>query len=267
MNKILPRFIVSAVLAGLLAGCASTPEEQDETRGWTAEKIFAEAKSEQEGRNFDRSNKLFEKLEARFPYGRHAQQAQIETAYNHYKNQEPLLAFAAIDRFIKQYPAHPNIDYAYYLKGLVNFNESQGFLSSLVKQDMSERDPKAARESFDTFSQLISRYPDSKYAADSTVRMGYLVGALASHELHVAKYYYNRGAFLSAANRGKYLLETYSHTKQVEPALGIMVLSYDKLGLTVLRDDAKKVLLKNYPDTTALDESALFSDSDWWKPW
>ena len=267
MNKILPRFIVSAVLAGLLAGCASTLEEQDETRGWTAEKIFAEAKADQESRNFDRSNKLFEKLEARFPYGRHAQQAQIETAYNHYKNQEPLLAFAAIDRFIKQYPAHPNIDYAYYLKGLVNFNESQGFLSSLVKQDMSERDPKAARESFDTFSQLVSRYPDSKYAADSTVRMGYLVGALASHELHVAKYYYNRGAFLSAANRGKYLLETYSHTKQVEPALGIMVLSYDKLGLTVLRDDAKKVLLKNYPDTTTLDESALFTDSDWWKPW
>lgn len=267
MNKILPRFIVSAVLAGLLAGCASTLEEQDETRGWTAEKIFAEAKADQESRNFDRSNKLFEKLEARFPYGRHAQQAQIETAYNHYKNQEPLLAFAAIDRFIKQYPAHPNIDYAYYLKGLVNFNESQGFLSSLVKQDMSERDPKAARESFDTFSQLVSRYPDSKYASDSTVRMGYLVGALASHELHVAKYYYNRGAFLSAANRGKYLLETYSHTKQVEPALGIMVLSYDKLGLTVLRDDAKKVLLKNYPETTTLDESALFSDSDWWKPW
>ncbi|UXY17130.1 outer membrane protein assembly factor BamD [Chitiniphilus purpureus] len=266
MNKILPRILAATIAAALIAGCAATPQEQDETRGWSAEKIYAEAKAEQISKNYDRSNKLLEKLEARYPYGRHAQQAILETAYNNYKGQEPLLALSAIDRFIKQYPAHPSMDYAFYLRGLVHFNESQGFLSFLSKQDMSERDPQAARDSFESFSQLVTRFPDSRYAADAQLRMGYLIGALADYELHVAKYYYKRGAYLAAANRGKHLLETYGNTKQVEPALGVMVLAYDKLGLTELRDDAKRVLLKNYPDTKVLDPESLQGRA-WWAPW
>ncbi|BCL74474.1 outer membrane protein assembly factor BamD [Jeongeupia sp. HS-3] len=265
MGKILPRFLACASVVVLLAGCASTQVDDDETKGWSAEKLYGAAKAEQTDRNFEKSTKLLEKLEARFPYGRYAQQAQLDEAYNHYKNQEPLLAQAAIDRFIKSNPVHPSMDYALYLKGLVSFNEVQGFLSAISKQDMSERDPKAAKESFEAFKELIQRFPESKYAADSQVRMAYLLGALASYELHVGKYYYKRGAYLAAANRGKHLIETYSNTKQVEAGLAMMVISYDKLGLTELRDDTKRILLKNYPDTETLTKG-FFEDPAWWTP-
>ena len=265
MRPILTRILAVACVAVLVGGCSSTPEPEDETRGWTAEKIYSEAKAEQNSNNYTRSNELFEKLEARFPYGRYAQQAQLEIAYNQYKDAEPALALAALDRFVKQNPTHPSLDYAYYLRGLVSFNEAQGFMSQLSKQDMSERDPKNAKEAFESFREVAVRFPDSKYAQDAHIRMGYLIGALATHELHVARYYYKRGAFLAAANRGKRLLETYGNTKQVEGALGIMVLSYDKLGMTRLRDDAKRILLKNYPATQAMKEDFL-SDPWWWAP-
>jgi outer membrane protein assembly factor BamD len=248
-----------------LAGCSSTPDEEDLTRGWSADKIYSEAKSDQASNDFDRSTKMFEKLEARFPYGVYAQQAQLEIAYNYYKDKEPALALAAIERFMKQYPTHPNMDYAYYFKGLVSFNEMQGFMSKLSKQDMSERDPKSARESFEAFRELVTRYPDSKYAQDAHARMNYLLGAVAMYELHVARYYYKRGGFLAAANRAQQLLEQYGNTKQVEGALGLMVMSYDKLGMKDLRDDAKRVLLKNYPSTKAMREDFL-KDRWWWSP-
>ncbi|MDR3414134.1 MAG: outer membrane protein assembly factor BamD [Formivibrio sp.] len=265
MNQILTRILAAACLALFIAGCSASPDENDETRGWSAEKIYSEAKDEQAIKNYDHSNKLLEKLEARFPYGRYAQQAQLEIAYNDYKDSEPALSLVAIDRFVKQNPTHPSMDYALYLRGLVAFNEAQGFMSQLVKQDMSERDPKNAKESFEAYRELVNRFPDSKYAQDARVRMGYLIGALATHELHVAHYYYKRGAYLAAANRGKLLIETYGNTKQVEGALGIMVLAYDKLGLVQLRDDAKRTLLKNYPDSKVLQEDFL-SDRWWWSP-
>ncbi|SFN65669.1 Beta-barrel assembly machine subunit BamD [Formivibrio citricus] len=265
MNQILTRILAVACAGILIAGCSSTPDDNDLAKGWSADKIYSEAKSEQSSNNFDRSTKLFEKLEARFPYGRYAQQAQLEIAYNHYKDKEPALALAAIDRFVKQYPTHPNMDYAYYFKGLVSFNEVQGFMSKVSQQDMSERDPKSARESFDAFRELVNRYPDSKYVQDARLRMNYLIGAIASHELHVARYYYKRGAFLAAANRAKLLIEQYGNTRQVEGALGLMVLSYDKLGMKDLRDDAKRVLQKNYPDSKAMQENFL-SDPWWWSP-
>ncbi|WP_081986337.1 MULTISPECIES: outer membrane protein assembly factor BamD [Chitinibacter] len=265
MNKILPRILVSALLIGLVAGCASTGSTNDETKNWSADKLFNEAKSEQASRNFTKSNQLFERLEARFPYGKYAQQAQLETAYNYYKDQEPALALAAIDRFMKQNPTHPSLDYAMYLKGLVTFNESQGFLSVLSKQDMSERDPKAAKESFNAFRELVTRFPESKYARDAQLRMGYLIGALANYELHVGRYYFKRGAYLAAANRGKALIDNYSNTKQVEGALGLMYQAYDKLGMTDYRDDAKRVLLKNFPNSKA-HEQEVASDAYWWAP-
>src|SRR5574338_180245 len=212
MAKLILRSL-AVIAALLLAACGLLPEEKDETAGWSAQKIYTEAKDAMSEGGYDRAIKLFEKLEARYPYGRYAQQAQLDVAYSYYKTQEPASAIAACDRFIKLHPNHPNVDYAYYLKGLVNFNEDLGLLGNLANQDLSERDPKGARESFDTFKELVTRFPDSKYTPDAQLRMKYLINALAAHEVHVARYYYKRGAYLAAANRAQMAVKTYPQTR------------------------------------------------------
>jgi outer membrane protein assembly factor BamD len=232
-----------------LGGCGLLPEVKDETAGWSAQKIYAEAKNNLDEGNFERAVKLFEMLESRYPFGRYAQQAQLEVAYAYYKDNEPISAIAACDRFIKLHPNHPNVEYAYYLKGLANFNEDLGLLGNLVEQDMSERDPKAARDAFLAFKELVTRFPDSKYTPDSTARMNYLVNALAGNEIHVAKYYLKREAWVAAANRAREVLKTYPEAPALEEALAILVVSYDKLKLTDLRDDAQRVLKLNFPNS------------------
>ncbi len=232
-----------------LGGCGLLPEVKDETAGWSAQKLYAEAKDNLNSGNYERAVKLFETLEARYPFGRYAQQAQLEVAYAYYKDNEPISAIAACDRFIKLHPNHPNVDYAYYLKGLANFNDDLGLLGNLVNQDLSERDPRAARDAFLAFKELVTRFPDSKYAADSTARMKYLVNALANNEVHVAKYYMKREAWVAAANRAKEVLKTYPEAPALEEALAIMVVAYDKLKLTDLRDDAQRVLTLNFPNS------------------
>lgn len=266
MKIALPRICVAFAFSALIVGCTNH-NTQDETRGWSAEKMYNTAKEEQNNHNFTRAIKLFETLESRYPYGVYAQQAQLEIAYSHYKDQEPVLALAALDTFIKQHPTHPSVDYAYYLKGLINFNESQGFLAHLSQQDMSERDPKSAMSSYQAFNQLVTRFPTSRYATDAQLRMGYLIGMLANYELHVARYYYRRGAYLAAANRGKMLLQNYANTKQVEGALAAMYHAYNRLNLVDLRDDAKRILLQNFPDTQLLDEKSFLAEKPWYKPW
>lgn len=239
--------LLSAALT--LGGCGLLPEVKDETAGWSAQKIYSEAKDNLNSGNYERSVKLFETLESRYPFGRYAQQAQLEVAYAYYKDSEPISAIAACDRFIKLHPNHPNVDYAFYLKGLANFNDDLGLLGNLVDQDMSERDPKAAEDAFLSFKELVTRFPNSKYAEDSTARMKYLVNALASHEVHVAKYYLKRKAWVAAANRAKEVLTTYPDAPAVEEALEIMIESYDKLKLTGLRDDAQRVMKLNFPNS------------------
>ncbi len=246
-NRVLGSALLAATLS--LGGCGLLPEVKDETTGWSAQKLYAEAKDNLNEGNYERAVKLFETLEARYPFGRYAQQAQLEVAYAYYKDNEPISAIAACDRFIKLHPNHPNVDYAYYLKGLANFNDDLGLLGNLVDQDLSERDPKAARDAFLAFKELVTRFPESKYAEDSTARMKYLVNALASHEVHVAKYYIKREAWVAAANRAKEVLKTYPEAPAVEEALAVMVVAYDKLKLTDLRDDAQRVLTLNYPNS------------------
>ena len=239
----------------VLGGCGLLPDVVDETAGWSAQKLYSEAKDDLNSGNYERAIKLFETLEARYPYGRFAQQAQIEIAYAYYKDQEPISALAAADRFIKLHPNHPNVDYVYYLKGLVNFNDDLGILGKLSLlgmrdiQDMSERDPRAAREAFQAFKELATRFPDSKYTPDALARMKYLVNALAAHEIHVARYYLKRNAWVAAANRATEVLKTYPEAPALEEALAIMVFSYDKLGLAKLRDDAQRVLKLNFPNS------------------
>lgn len=265
-----------ALSLGALSGCGLLPDEVDETKNWSADKLYHTAKSNLEDANYAEAVKLYEKLEARYPYGAYAQQAQLEIAYAYYKDNEPLSAVAACERFIKLHPQHPHVDYAYYLKGLANFVEDESLLASLGKQDMSERDPKAARDAFDAFQQLVQRFPQSPYADDSAARMRYLVNALASHETHVARYYFKRGAYVAAANRGKYVLEHYPRAPALEEALHLMASSYDKLGLNDLRDDALRVMRLNFPDSVWLGgqpkpapqaEKSADGKPAWWQFW
>lgn len=265
MAKITLRSL-AVIAALLLAGCSGAPTERDETAGWNAQRIYTEAKTSMDDGGYDRAIRLFETLEARYPYGRYAQQAQLETAYANYRSEEPAAALAACDRFIKLHPNHPNVDYAYYLKGLVYFNEDRGLLGTLANQDMSERDPKASQEAFDTFRELVTRYPESRYSEDARQRMQYLINALAAHEVHVARYYLKRGAYLASANRAQSALTTYPETPAIEEALFILARAYDRLGMTELRDDARRVLEKNFPQSAYLGGDITI-DKPWWKMW
>jgi len=175
-------------------------------------------------------------------------------------------AVAACDRFIKLHPNHPNVDYVYYLRGLANFADDLGMLGYLGGQDLSERDPKAARDAFDAFRELATRHPDSRYAPDAVARMNYLLNALASHEVHVARYYMKRSAFVAAANRAQYALKTYPQAPANEEGLVILVRAYDALGLKDLRDDAERVLNKNFPRSKYLKGNGK-SGTPWWQVW
>jgi outer membrane protein assembly factor BamD len=258
--------IAALFLAIALTGCGLLPDQKDETSGWSANKLYSEAKDALSEGAFDKSIKYFEKLESRYPYGRYAQQAQIEVAYAYWRAGEPASAVAACERFIKLHPNHPNVDYIYYLRGLVNFNGDLGILGSVSNQDLTERDSKGARESFDAFKELTTRFPESKYAPDAVARMNYLVNALASNEVHVARYYMKRTAYLAAINRAQFALKNYPDAPATEEALFIMVKAYDLMGMNDLRDDVERIMRKNYPKseyyTRGLDRKV-----PWWKLW
>lgn len=259
--------VVSAfLLSSVLGGCSSLPDKIDETAAWSAQKLYTEAKDAMTSGAYDKAIKLYEKLESRYPYGRYAQQAQLETAYAYYKQSEPASAIAACDRFIRLHPNHPNVDYAHYLKGLINFNEDLGFFGHISMQDLTERDPKSARESFYAFKELVTKLPESKYTPDALARMKYLVNALAAHEVHVARYYLKRGAYLAAVNRAQNAIRTYPETPASEDALFLMVKGYDALGMKDLRDDAERVMRKNFPKSHYFNR-AENQDEPWWKLW
>ena len=258
--------IAALFLAILVSGCGLFPEVKDETLGWSANKLYSEAKQAMNDNAYDKAITYFEQLESRYPYGRFAQQAQIDIAYSYWKSGEAASAIAACDRFIKLHPNHPNVDYIYYLRGLVNFNEDLGVMGLISQQDMTERDPKGARESFDSFRNLVTRFPDSKYTPDAILRMKYLVNALASLEVHVARYYMKRGAYVAAINRAQFALKSYPEAPATEEALFIMVKAYDLLGMNDLRDDSERIMRKNYPNSVYYTRG-LERKEPWWKLW
>lgn len=251
------RYSFGALLLALLVsgGCASVA---DPTKDWTPERFYQEAKEKLSGGDYPAAIRYFEQLEARYPYGRYSEQAQLEIAYAYYKDEEPALALAAADRFIRQHPTHPHVDYAYYLKGLINFRGHVGLVNWLLgtKDDPSDHDPKAARDSYEAFRELVERFPKSRYAEDSRQRMAYLFDAQARFETKVARFYYEQGAYVAAVNRCKYALETYPRTPATEDALGIQALAYQKLGMTRLYQDTLRVLKKNFPNSRYLNELA-----------
>jgi len=255
---------VAAALAFALAGCGLFPEVKDETAGWSADRLYQTAHEAMLQGNYTRAIKYFDQLEARFPYGRYAQQAILESAFTNWRAGETAAAVGAADRFIRTYPNHPNVDYAYYLKGLVHFREDQGILGYVYELDLSERDPKEMRSSFAAFKELTTRFPDSQYFQDSIARMRYLENAMATYELKVARYYYDRGAYVAAANRAQGLLITFPQTPANEKALDVMRNSYQKLGLVQLADDSQQILAKTFPESPYVTG---VSDKSWWNFW
>lgn len=230
----------------LLTSCATTDEESFENSDKTAAALYEEAKSALAQEDYETAIQKLESLEARFPFGKYAQQAQLDMAYAYFKFEEPESAISSANRFIKLYPRHPHADYAYYLKGLVKFSQGQSIFDDLTSQDPAQRDPEAASRSFQFFSELIRRYPKSKYAKDASERMVYLRNNLARHELLAAKHYMNRKAYLAAANRGKYIIENFQTSPSTADALLLMVDAYKALRLDDLANDAKRVYELNY---------------------
>lgn len=246
--------ITTLIAVALLSGCGIIGKEFDETEGWSASELYNKAARELDAANYTRAIDLYKKLEARYPFGRYAMQGQLDIAYAYYKADEPEQAIAAADRFIKLYPQNPYVDYAYYLKGIVNYNRSIGFLDRFVPIDTSQRDPGSALDAFNDFAELIRLYPDSKYAADARQRMLHLRNNLAEGELHVARYYMERGAYVAAVARAQYVVERYQRTGAVEEALELMAQAYDRLGEEQLASDARRVLTMNREAGRFLDD-------------
>ena len=252
-------------LAALLSACSTKPV--DKTAGWSPNRIHAEARDELNSGAFDKAIPLYEALEGRAAGTPLAQQAQLDKAYAQFKDGQRAEALATLDRFIRLHPASPAIDYALYMKGVINFNDELGLFSFLSRQDLSERDQKAAKEAFESFDELVRRFPDSRYTPDARARMRYTVNALAQYDVHVARYYFSRGAHVAAVSRAQQAIADYRDAPALEEALYILVQSYDKLGMAELRDDAKRVLDQNYPNSAYLARGFRGPDKPWWQLW
>ena len=247
---------IGLVLLGCLAmaGCGLFGKEYDPTENWNAQRLYNAGKLALDDGDYSKAVEFYQKLETRYPFGPFGQQAQLESVYAYYKLSEPASAIAAADRFIKLNPQHPNVDYAYYLKGLTQFDQGRGLVDRLAPIDPSQRDAGSALESFEDFAELARRFPNSRYTKDAQSRMLYLRNNLAKHEMHVANYYMRRGAYVAAANRAKYVVENYDRAPAVPDALVLMAKAYRVLELDELSADAVRVLKLNYPEHAGISE-------------
>lgn len=249
-----------------LAACASkTPP--DPTANWSPNRIYSEAMDERNSGNYEKAIGLFEKLEGRAAGTPLAQQAQLEKAFAHYKAGEQPQAVATLDRFIRLHPTSPALDYALYLRGLVNFNDNLGLFGALARQDLSERDQKAAKVSFESFKELAERFPDSRYAPDARLRMTYIINSLAQSEVHVARYYLQRGAHVAALNRAQQAVTDYQGVPAAEEALFIMLKAYEALNMPDMAADTRRVLEQNFPGSRFLTQGFARERGPWWKIW
>mgnify|MGYP003931683199 CR=1 FL=1 len=253
LHRPLAALLAALLCLGLLSACSTTPT--DPTAGWSARRLFEEAKLALGNNEFETAISHLEKLRARYPFGRYALQAQLELAYAYYKSDQFDEAIATCDRFIKEHPRNQHVDYAYYLRGLSNFNRSKSLVDVFIPRDDSKRDTLALHNAFADFDTLVRRFPDSSYAADSRQRMIHLRNNMARHELNTARFYYQRGAVVAAANRAKYLLEHFDGTPSTADALALLARSYAVLGEEGLARDTLRVLQRNFPDHEALKGS------------
>ena len=268
LNVVLRRITLGFVF-GLAAlstvSCSSPPK--NETPDATAERLYREARDDIEAGSYDRAIKSLERVEGLAAGTLLAQQAQIELAFAQWRSGEKATALVTIERFIKLNPSSPALDYAMYLRGLINFNDNLGLLGSVAGQKLSERDQRASRDAWQAFKQLVDQFPQSRYTPDARLRMNYILNSLAEYEVHVARYYYRRGAYIAAANRAQQAVAEYPQAPAAEEALFLMVLSYDKLELKPLRESAERVLRQNYPASAFLAQGLGGYERPWWRLW
>lgn len=255
----------TAIAMTALSGCASAP--QDEFAKFKTDELYADARDEASAGNYEAAIKRYEKLEARASGTLMAQQAQLELAYAYYKTGEKALALAKIERFMRLNPSSPAMDYALYLQGIINFNGDLGLFSSISKQDIAERDQQASRDAYDAFKQLVERFPNSKYAADSRLRMNHIVNTLASGEVTIARYYFKRQAYVAAVNRAQAAISQFPNSPAAEEALFIMASSYAQLDTPQLKDDALRVLKASFPNSVYLSDNQQAASKPWWQLW
>ncbi len=238
-----------------VTACGWLPKEVDNTKNWSADQLYTEGRDQMNSGNYEEAVKYFDRVQARYPFGRHAQQAQLDLIYTHYKDSEPALALAAADRFIRTYPQHPSVDYAYYMRGVVNFQRGRTSIADrLMPTDPETTDTALVQQAFTDFAQLVNRYPNSQYADDAQQRMVYLRNTVARYEFFVADFYYRRGAYLAAANRAVGIVEKYSKTPAALDSLALMTRAYWQLGLPDQAQNSLRVLELNAPNDAALSE-------------
>nr|WP_091814843.1 outer membrane protein assembly factor BamD [Brachymonas denitrificans] len=267
LSRVYRPALLAGCMAVLLSACSSPPTLQEKTSSWSPNKIYSEARSESSSGSLDQAIPLYDILEGRAAGTPLAQQAQLEKAYAQFQNGDIAEASATLDRFIRLNPSSPALDYAMYMKGVVNFNNKEGWLTFLSTQDLAERDMQAAKDSFEAFRELVTRFPDSRYSADARKRMTYIVNAMAKSEVAIASYYFKRGAYVAAANRAQSTISNYQGTPAQEEALAILMSSYDRLGLEQPRDDAQRVLAQNFPESRYLEKGYAAQRKSFWKLW
>lgn len=241
--------LLIATLA-FVAACSSNKPEVDENL--SEAELYQQAQADLDGNSYNNAIAKLKALESRYPFGRYAEQAQLELIYAYYKNLEPEAARSSAERFIRLHPQHPSVDYAYYLKGLASFDQDRGLIARFIPLDLTKRDPGAARDSYNEFAQLTSRFPNSRYAPDAKARMVYLRNLLAAYEVHAGRYYLTRQAYVAAANRGRYVVENFQETPSVGDGLALMVEAYQRLQLDELASTSLETLKLNYPDHPTL---------------
>ena len=241
------QFLALSMLGLMLcvSGCRKDKDFQGEI---SAEDLYTQASQALNASNWGRAIAAYKALQTRYPFGIYTEQSMLDLSYAYFKGGEPENALSTLDRFIRTYPAHPSVDYAYYLKGLVNYEQNLGFLEKMMPARVRDRDQSMARDSFLDFSELIRRFPDSRYVPDARQRMIFLRNNLAAYEIAVAEYYMRREAYIAAANRARYALETYPNTPQNAEALIILHQAYTELELPELAEGSLAVLALNYPD-------------------
>ncbi|MCU0968901.1 MAG: outer membrane protein assembly factor BamD [Rubrivivax sp.] len=257
--------LVALAIAGLLAGCGTT--DRDELAGKTADRLYRDAQEEASAGSYERAARALERVEGLAAGTLLAQQAQIDRAYYLWKANDRAGALAAIERFIRFNPSSPVLDYAMYLRGLINFNDSLGLAGWLAGQELAERDQQAARDSFEAFRELTERFPDSRYTPDALTRMAYITNSLAAHELHVARYYFRRGAYVAAANRARHAISEYQTSPSTEEALYLLMQCYERLELPDLRADVERVLRLNFPQSRFIAQGSAVPQRPWWQLW